>query len=116
MAEPAPNAGLDAAIAALWHDAQPRALARVEVLEAAVAALGGGGLEPDDAAEATREAHKLAGALGTFGIPAGSETARAIEQRLADGATEADAPALADGVAALRAIVEAGPGGAPGAG
>jgi HPt (histidine-containing phosphotransfer) domain-containing protein len=111
LAEP-PNAGLDAAIAALWHDAQPRALGRVEVLEAAVAALASGALDPDAAAEATREAHKLAGALGTFGMPAGSERARAIEQRLAAGATTSDAPALAGDVAALRAIVEAGPGGA----
>src|SRR4051794_13184070 len=109
VAEP-PDEGLDAAIAALWRDAQPRALERVEVLEAAVAALAAGALDADAAAEATREAHKLAGALGTFGMPSGTIRARAIEQRLTRGVTAADAGELGEGVAALRAIVESGPG------
>jgi HPt (histidine-containing phosphotransfer) domain-containing protein len=111
LAEP-PHEGLDAAIAALWRDARPRALERVHVIESAVAALGAGAIEAPLADEATREAHKLAGALGTFGMPAGTTHARAIEQRLAAGAVPADAPELAEGVAALRAVVEAGPGGA----
>jgi HPt (histidine-containing phosphotransfer) domain-containing protein len=111
LAEP-PHPGLDAAIAALWRDARPRALDRVATLESAVAALRDGALGADAAAEATREAHKLAGALGTFGMPAGSRHARAVEQRLAVGAGPGDAAALADEVAALRAVVEAGPGAA----
>jgi HPt (histidine-containing phosphotransfer) domain-containing protein len=101
---------LDAAIAALWRDAKPRALERVDVLDAAVRALGAGALDGPAAEEATREAHKLAGALGTFGMPSGSVQARAIELRLAEGVTAADASELADGVTALRAVVEAGPG------
>jgi HPt (histidine-containing phosphotransfer) domain-containing protein len=109
LAEP-PHPGLDAAIAALWRDARPRALARVETLEAAVAALRDGTLGDEAADEATREAHKLAGALGTFGMPAGTRHARAVERRLAEGADSGDIPALADRVAALRAVVEAGPG------
>jgi HPt (histidine-containing phosphotransfer) domain-containing protein len=111
LVEP-PDEGLQAAIAALWDDAQPRALGRVEVLEAAVAALGAGTLDESAAVEATREAHKLAGALGTFGMPSGTARARAIELRLAEGATAADAGELAGEVAGLRAIVEAGPGAA----
>jgi HPt (histidine-containing phosphotransfer) domain-containing protein len=108
VAEP-PDEGLDAAIAALWGDARARALGRVAVLEAAVAALREGALEEPAAAEATREAHKLAGALGTFGMPDGTERARTIEQRLARGVTAADADELAGAVATLRAIVKAGP-------
>jgi hypothetical protein len=108
LAEPS-DADLAAAIAALWNDAQPRALVRVAVLEAAVAALAGGALDEGAATEATGEAHKLAGALGTFGMPDGTEHARAIEHRLAGGVTRADAKELASDVAALRAIVEAGP-------
>jgi HPt (histidine-containing phosphotransfer) domain-containing protein len=108
LAEPS-DADLAAAIAALWDDAQPRAIARVAVLEAAVAALAGGALDDATAAEATGEAHKLAGALGTFGMPEGTKRARAIEQRLAGGATPADADELAADVTALRAIVETGP-------
>ena len=105
------NAGLDAAIAALWRDAQPRALARVVVLEGAVAALGAGGLDEATGLEAAGEAHKLAGALGTFGMPKGTDEARAVEQRFAEGAAPGDAATLGEHVAALRAIVEAGPGG-----
>jgi len=111
LTEP-PTEGLDAAIAALWRDAQPRALDRVVVLEAAVAALRDGALDESTAAAATSEAHKLAGALGTFGMPDGSTRARAIELRLAGGVGAHDAGELAEGVAALRAIVEAGPGAA----
>jgi HPt (histidine-containing phosphotransfer) domain-containing protein len=108
VAEPDSEA-LDAAIAALWRDAQPRALERVEVLEAAVAALAAGDIDGPLAKEASGEAHKLAGALGTFGMPAGTTHARAIELRLAGDAAPADAPELAEDVAALRAIVEGGP-------
>jgi HPt (histidine-containing phosphotransfer) domain-containing protein len=111
LAEPS-HPGLDAAIAALWRDARPRALGRVETLEGAVGALGAGRLDPDAAAEATREAHKLAGALGTFGMPEGTRHARALERRLGEGAGPGDAPELAVEVAALRTVVEAGPGGA----
>jgi HPt (histidine-containing phosphotransfer) domain-containing protein len=108
LAEP-PHPGLDAAIAALWRDARPRALARVATLESAVAALRDGTLSGDAAVEATREAHKLAGALGTFGMPDGTGHARAVELRLAEGAGPADAAGLAVEVAALRAVVDAGP-------
>jgi HPt (histidine-containing phosphotransfer) domain-containing protein len=103
-----PNQGLEAAIAALWRDAQPRAVTRVALIEAAVAALAQDALDAETAAEATREAHKLAGALGTFGMPAGTDHARALEHALAAGASPADAPALAAEAAALRAVVEAG--------
>ena len=100
---------LDAAVAAVWRDAQPRALARVEVLEDAVAALLDGPLRGEAADGARREAHKLAGALGTFGMPAGTAHARALERALAAGATPDDAPALAAEAAALRAVVASGP-------
>lgn len=79
----------------------------MQLLEDAVSALGRGALDADGAAEATREAHKLAGSLGTFGMPEGTTQARAIERALAGGATPADAPALAERVTALRAVVGA---------
>jgi HPt (histidine-containing phosphotransfer) domain-containing protein len=103
------NTDLEAAIAALWADARDRALQRVDVVEGAVRALASGSLDAAAAEEATREAHKLAGALGTFGMPAGTAHARAIERALAGRATPADAPALAEAAAALRAVVAAGP-------
>jgi HPt (histidine-containing phosphotransfer) domain-containing protein len=105
----APRDDLQAAIAALWLDARPRTFARIETLEAAIAALGDGGLEPELHERACQEAHKLTGSLGTFGMPEGSIHAREIELRLEDGATAADAPALAEHLAALRRAAEAGP-------
>jgi DNA-binding response OmpR family regulator/HPt (histidine-containing phosphotransfer) domain-containing protein len=100
---------LDASIAALWEQARERALGRVDAVEEAVVALLSGPVEADLAERARREAHKLAGSLGTFGMPAGTEHARALELRLEAGARPADAPGLADHVTALRRIVEAGP-------
>lgn len=96
---------LNAAIADLWRDAQPRALARVTVLERAVAALRSGDLPPELADEARREAHKLAGSLGTFGMPAGTDHARAVELRLEAGVARHDAAELGDHVARLREII-----------
>jgi HPt (histidine-containing phosphotransfer) domain-containing protein len=104
------DTSLEAAIAALWDEAQPRALERVAVLEAAVADLSDGSLDAERAAEATREAHKLAGALGTFGMPAGTTRARTIELSLATGPDTAEASELTEAVGALRTIVEGGPG------
>ena len=99
---------LQAAIAALWRDAWPRTIRRVETLEEAVAALGAGTLDDDLGERARHEAHTLTGSLGTFGMPAGSDHARALEQRLENGVGSEDAPAIAQHVSALRRIVEDG--------
>ena len=80
------------------------------VIEAAVGALAAGRLDGEAAAEAAREAHKLAGALGTFGMPAGTTHARALVHALAAEPSAEDAPALAREAAALRAVVAAGTG------
>jgi len=97
-------------IAALWADARERVRQRLAILEEAVAALIGATLDDELRDRARGEAHKLAGALGTFGMPEGSEHARALEHRLDVGVALADAPALAEHVTALRRIVDAGPG------
>jgi HPt (histidine-containing phosphotransfer) domain-containing protein len=65
---PGPPSDLEAVIAALWRDAQPRVMERLGTVE--------------DAEHARREAHKLAGALGTFGMPAGTDRARDVERCL----------------------------------
>jgi HPt (histidine-containing phosphotransfer) domain-containing protein len=101
---------LDAAIAALWRDARPRALERVEVIERAAAALRRGDLSAELEEDARRDAHKLAGALGTFGMPDGTTHARAIELLLEGGATSRDVAEIEEHLAPLRAIVTAGAG------
>jgi HPt (histidine-containing phosphotransfer) domain-containing protein len=88
---------------------------RVDVVEEAVAALLSGVLDPELAERARREAHKLSGSLGTFGMPAGTDHARALETAFEAGGDPAAAPELAEHVTALRRIVEDGPAGAPAA-
>lgn len=56
--------------------------ARVVLLEQAEQALQTGTLSPAQRQSAAREAHRLAGSLGSFGYEAGSELARSIEQLL----------------------------------
>ncbi len=70
------------AVAGVWERMRPMILARVPPIEAAVAALLEGRLEEDLRGWAVREAHKLAGSLGTFGFPEGSRVAREIEDLL----------------------------------
>ena len=90
---------LQAAIAALWASARPRLLARVDALEAAVAA----DLADPERAEALRQAHTLVGTLGTFGHPEASEAARVAEQAL----EARDREAVSAAAAKLRAAIEA---------
>lgn len=88
-----------ALIADVWRRSQPMLLARVTVIEDALA-----GRAP--CAAAREEAHRLAGSLGSFGLPEGTEVARVIEAGLAG---ERPAPGLEPAAARLRALVRAGP-------
>ena len=88
---------LQGAIAALWDDARPRMLARVQALEEA--SLGPfGELERD---RALIEAHTLTGTLGAFGLAAASDAARDAQRAAESG----DRGALAAAVRSLRALV-----------
>ena len=82
---------------------------RVGTLEEAVSALLGEGLGEDLRASAERDAHKLAGSLGMFGLPRGSELARSLEQALDQpgGPAPGEAPRLAESVLALRGQLDA---------
>src|SRR4051794_16601789 len=71
-----------AALREIWDRWQPQVLEQVEVLERSVAALVNDDLSDDLRAEAEREAHKLAGSLGTFGKRSASECAREVEVTL----------------------------------
>jgi len=97
-----------AAIAALWVGAQGRVLDRIATIDAAVAALAAGTVQDAGThAAGAGEAHKLAGSLGTFGLPEGSRLAKELELLLEGDAPSADEAARL--AAALRAAVEAGP-------
>lgn len=99
---------LGAALAALWQRSVPAFLDRVAAVERGVAALRHGEFTPPLREEAEREAHRLVGALGTFGVPEGSRLARELERAFAAGATTdpTEAERLVGVAAELRRVVE----------
>ena len=95
------EAQLQAGIAAIWQKSLPRVREQLDLLENAAVALLEGGLDSDLRREAEREAHKLAGAAGSFGFRESSEIARELELMLVAGASP-DARRAAEIVVALR--------------
>jgi putative two-component system response regulator len=79
----------------------------VGTLEEAVAALLAGNLDEGLRSSAERDAHKLTGSLGTFGLARGSELARRLEQRFAPSAP-VDVAHAGELVGALRRELEGG--------
>ena len=101
------DAGYSEAVRELWEQARPTALERVDAIDDAVAALMAGDLADEQRATAKREAHRLAGALGTFGLRDATAHAAALEQAL-DEAGVADVPRLSEHALALRKLIETG--------
>lgn len=108
-----PNASADrvaAGLAAIWQRFREPTLARLDVLEAAALALMDGTLTSEQRAAAQREAHKLAGAAGSFGFPRSSQLARQLEERLSlDGLVPSDAVGVAEQLVLLRTDLEGTP-------
>jgi putative two-component system response regulator len=78
---------------------------RVRTLEQAVAAILAGSLDEELRAAGERAAHRLAGSLGMFGLPRGSELAFELQERLAPQprSVRTDDALLVGVVAGLRA-------------
>lgn len=72
----------------LWQKHFPVIRSRIEAIQLAVDALRNNRLTQDLRAEAAREAHKLAGALGTFGLQSGSDAATEIEKLFSGGSSD----------------------------
>ncbi|HWK89716.1 MAG TPA: response regulator [Longimicrobium sp.] len=113
MTEPSPGR-LDGAVAGIWARFREPVLARVDRLEQAAIAVLERRLDDEARRAAEREAHKLAGSVGTFGFAEGSRLAREAEQLLAGpGALgQAEALRLADLAVALRRELSGVPAGA----
>lgn len=105
---PAPRTmpDVNAAIGALWERFKGVAFDRLETLEAVVVAQLEGRLDPAQKRRAEREAHKLAGSVGTFGFAEGSRIAREIEVLLQGPLGEAETLRLSDLSVALRGVLE----------
>jgi len=105
-----PDTDLAAALLALWERRSGAFIRRADVIESALRELRSGSLAEPLREEAEREAHKLAGALGTFGLPAGSELARELEEGLAPGRLSHElVPRLAETLLALQREIARGP-------
>jgi HPt (histidine-containing phosphotransfer) domain-containing protein len=74
---------LDAAINAIWLRHKELIFARMDNIDRAVRAFADGQLDEETSAAAHRDAHKLAGALGTFGLHDGTLLARLLEAEFA---------------------------------
>ena len=95
-------------LAGLWEEFRGTILGRVAVLERADLALRNGGMDEDMRLNAEREAHKLAGSVGTFGFHRGTELARETEHLLQPGTGlgQEQAARLSQLVMALRVELE----------
>jgi PAS domain S-box-containing protein len=89
-----------AAIAGVWQRYKGRVAEQINVLERAAEALSLNTLSEELQDAARKEAHTLAGSLGTFGFPQGSQLAREIENLL-----KADRPLEPTAAIALRDLV-----------
>ena len=88
----------------IWNRHYDQMSDRVATIELAVAALKSQSLSAQARLQAWQSAHTLAGALGTFGLPLGSQAAKQIELLL-DATTEltsAQLPQLQTKVIELR--------------
>src|SRR3569833_2991506 len=89
----------------LWAQHRETVFERLAIVEKASAQA----LELDESsmAEARSAAHKLAGALGTFGFQQGTEWAREAELIFERGAvTEADRTRLIENASGIRRLIE----------
>ena len=99
---------ITAAVQAVWERSREKIAGQIGTLEEAIGALIDDRLDEDLRARAESNAHQLAGSLGMFGIPRGSELARELEQALV-APTPSEASHLTELALALSAEVESGP-------
>lgn len=83
-----PMTELDQKLRELFLKFKPLVDSRLAAIETAIAAAENGSCTEDVRATAEREAHKLAGALGSYGFGRASELARELEQRFAAGSID----------------------------
>jgi diguanylate cyclase (GGDEF)-like protein len=93
---------------AIWEQSRAEVLGQVALIADAVTDALTGSLAEEARIRAAREAHKLAGSVGTLGFTVASEHARALEHALAapDGPPTHDLPRLAELAVALRSELE----------
>jgi HPt (histidine-containing phosphotransfer) domain-containing protein len=96
--------GTSALLSRLWQRSLPLLMERLATLDATAAAAHTGTLTTDLRERSISEAHKLAGSLGMFGYPDGTELARSIEMLL-EGTEPPCADRLTELTTELRAVL-----------
>ena len=81
--EPGQAKEIDDLLQALWKKNYPILLERLQLIHNAQDKLAAGSLDDRTRKDGEEAAHKLAGILGTFGLPQGSALASKIEALLA---------------------------------
>lgn len=101
----------DDVIRRVWERRRGHVLARVDVIDATLAAAQAGALDDARRLEGMHEAHKLSGSAGTFGFAAATAMAREIEHALdVPGGPPVDAlDRLVEVAGALRRDLESEP-------
>jgi Hpt domain-containing protein len=94
------------ALDGVWQRFYPSIVERVRRVEDGAAALAGGASAEERVALGRAEAHRLAGLLGTFGLPRGSELARSLERTFEEGAGGSGAQGAAGMAAELHTLIE----------
>jgi HPt (histidine-containing phosphotransfer) domain-containing protein len=79
---PPANEQLQQLLLKLWANSKATIAERLETIRHAQAELATKTLKDTTRAQAVDAAHKLAGILGTFGLPEGTELARQVEEGL----------------------------------
>jgi HPt (histidine-containing phosphotransfer) domain-containing protein len=92
----------------MWTKFLSQTMERVAILEDAAAAFSADQLSAEQRQAAHAAAHKLAGALGTFGLDRGTELARELEAMYysENDLTAAHAAQLSSHVAEIRTLIE----------
>jgi HPt (histidine-containing phosphotransfer) domain-containing protein len=96
-------------LAQIWRNNIATIMDRIATIRLAQASLRQGILDSEQREQARAAAHKLAGVLGTFGVPQGSVLARRVEVLLEidRSADPQDAVTLAELLQELAALVDA---------
>jgi len=98
---------LDEATAQIWQQIRGNVFKQVSELEAAIATLTPQTSPPETVQIAQKNAHQIAGTVGSFGFDAASHMARAIEALLAGYGAERSQASLTQLVALLKTELEA---------
>ncbi|MGB9228867.1 MAG: Hpt domain-containing protein [Terracidiphilus sp.] len=106
--QPGLDANLSEALDRMWARFLPDIRDRISVLEAAAEAAAANDLSAHQREDAHATAHKLAGALGTFGLMRGTDLARRFEAEFSSepGPDQSQGKALVAVAAEIRAMIE----------